>query len=144
MQSANLSGPLKGFCPYQALIGPTQASGFAGGFDSGGSAPDAEPGAHRVSEDFSLTADPYFCSAQARPGNRFCISETHSTSAMETTAFRITPSKSSDFPDTGSHGRRRPVMCSRPTANTNGSSPAISPGKNRGNAHSPGSPTRRR
>lgn len=35
MQSANLSGPLKGLRPYQALIGPTQASGLAGGFDSG-------------------------------------------------------------------------------------------------------------
>lgn len=34
MQSANLSGPLKGLRPYQALIGPTQASGLAGGFDS--------------------------------------------------------------------------------------------------------------
>lgn len=33
MQSANLSGPLKGLRPYQALIGPTQASGLAGGFD---------------------------------------------------------------------------------------------------------------
>ena len=33
MQSANLSGPLKGLRPYQALIGPTQASGSAGGFD---------------------------------------------------------------------------------------------------------------
>ena len=32
MQSANLSGPLKGLRPYQALIGPTQASGLAGGF----------------------------------------------------------------------------------------------------------------
>ena len=35
MQSANLSGPLKGLRPYQALIGPTQASGLAGGFDFG-------------------------------------------------------------------------------------------------------------
>ena len=35
MQSANLSGPLKGLRPYQALIGPTQASGLAGGFDWG-------------------------------------------------------------------------------------------------------------
>lgn len=35
MQSANLSGPLKGLRPYQALIGPTQASGLAGGFDCG-------------------------------------------------------------------------------------------------------------
>ena len=33
MQSANLSGPLKGFRPHQALLGPTQASGLAGGFD---------------------------------------------------------------------------------------------------------------
>ena len=33
MQSANLSGPLKGFRPYQALIGPTHAFSFAGGFD---------------------------------------------------------------------------------------------------------------
>lgn len=33
MHSANLSGPLKGLHPYQALLGPTQASGFAGGFD---------------------------------------------------------------------------------------------------------------
>lgn len=33
MQSANLSGPLKGLRPYLALIGPTQASGSAGGFD---------------------------------------------------------------------------------------------------------------
>lgn len=33
MQSANLSGPLKGLRPYQALLGPTQASGLAGGFD---------------------------------------------------------------------------------------------------------------
>ena len=33
MQSANLSGPLKGLRPHQALIGPTQASGLAGGFD---------------------------------------------------------------------------------------------------------------
>ena len=36
MQSANLSGPLKGLRPYQALIGPTQASGLAGGFDYAG------------------------------------------------------------------------------------------------------------
>ena len=36
MQSANLSGPLKGLRPYQALLGPTQASGLAGGFDSVG------------------------------------------------------------------------------------------------------------
>jgi hypothetical protein len=33
MQSANLSGPLKGLRPYHALLGLTQASGFAGGFD---------------------------------------------------------------------------------------------------------------
>ena len=33
MQSANLSGPLKRRCRHQALIGPTQASGLAGGFD---------------------------------------------------------------------------------------------------------------
>ena len=33
MQSANLSGPLKGLRPYQALLGPAQASGLAGGFD---------------------------------------------------------------------------------------------------------------
>ena len=36
MQSANLSGPLKGLRPYQALLGPTQASGLAGGFDCRG------------------------------------------------------------------------------------------------------------
>lgn len=35
MQSANLSGPLKGLRPHQALLGPTQASGLAGGFDWG-------------------------------------------------------------------------------------------------------------
>ena len=34
MQSANLSGPLKGLRPYHALLGLTQAPGFAGGFDS--------------------------------------------------------------------------------------------------------------
>ena len=34
MRSANLSGPLKGLRPYHALLGLTQASGFAGGFDS--------------------------------------------------------------------------------------------------------------
>ena len=39
MQSANLSGPLKGLRPYQALIGPTQASGLAGGFDSAAQRP---------------------------------------------------------------------------------------------------------
>ena len=33
MLSVNISGPLKGLRPYQALIGPTQASGLAGGFD---------------------------------------------------------------------------------------------------------------
>lgn len=33
MRSANLFGPLKGLCPYKALIGLTQASGLAGGFD---------------------------------------------------------------------------------------------------------------
>ena len=33
MQSADLSGPLKGLRPYNALLGLTQASGFAGGFD---------------------------------------------------------------------------------------------------------------
>ena len=32
-RSANLFGPLKGLCPYKALIGLTQASGLAGGFD---------------------------------------------------------------------------------------------------------------
>ena len=34
MQAANPLGPFKGLRPYQALIGPTQASGLAGGFDS--------------------------------------------------------------------------------------------------------------
>ena len=34
MQSANLSGPLKGLRPYHALLGLSQASGLAGGFDS--------------------------------------------------------------------------------------------------------------
>ena len=34
MRSANLFGPLKGHCPYKALIGLIQASGLAGGFDS--------------------------------------------------------------------------------------------------------------
>ena len=34
MQSANLFGPLKGLCPHKALIGLTQATGSAGGFDS--------------------------------------------------------------------------------------------------------------
>ena len=34
MQSANLSGPLKGLRPYHALLGLTQAPGLAGGFDS--------------------------------------------------------------------------------------------------------------
>ena len=34
MRSANLFGPLKGLCPHKALIGLTQASGLAGGFDS--------------------------------------------------------------------------------------------------------------
>ena len=33
MRSANLFGPLKGHCLYKALIGLTQASGLAGGFD---------------------------------------------------------------------------------------------------------------
>ncbi len=33
MQSANLSGPLKGCCPNNALLGLTQAPGLAGGFD---------------------------------------------------------------------------------------------------------------
>ena len=33
MRSANLSKPLKGLRPYHALLGLTQASGFAGGFD---------------------------------------------------------------------------------------------------------------
>lgn len=33
MRSANLFGPLKGLCPHKALIGLTQASGLAGGFD---------------------------------------------------------------------------------------------------------------
>ena len=33
MQSANLSGPLKGLRPYHALLGLIQASGLAGGFD---------------------------------------------------------------------------------------------------------------
>jgi hypothetical protein len=35
MRSANLFGPLKGLCPHKALIGLTQASGLAGGFDCG-------------------------------------------------------------------------------------------------------------
>ena len=35
MRSANLFGPLKGHCPYKALIGLIQASGLAGGFDFG-------------------------------------------------------------------------------------------------------------
>ena len=45
MRSANLFGPLKGLCPHKALIGLTQASGLAGGFDSAffGSAPDQDP-----------------------------------------------------------------------------------------------------
>ena len=34
MQSADRFGPLKGLCPYKALIGLTQATGLAGGFDS--------------------------------------------------------------------------------------------------------------
>ena len=34
MRSANLSVPLKGFRPYNALIGLNQASGLAGGPDS--------------------------------------------------------------------------------------------------------------
>ena len=33
MQSADRFGPLKGLCPYKALIGLTQATGLAGGFD---------------------------------------------------------------------------------------------------------------
>ena len=33
MQTANLSGPLKGYCLYKALIGLTQASGLAGNYD---------------------------------------------------------------------------------------------------------------
>ena len=33
MQSANRFGPLKGHCLQQALIGPNQATGLAGGFD---------------------------------------------------------------------------------------------------------------
>ena len=33
MQSADCFGPLKGLCPYKALIGLTQATGLAGGFD---------------------------------------------------------------------------------------------------------------
>ena len=33
MRSANLSVPLKGFRPYNALIGLNQASGLAGGPD---------------------------------------------------------------------------------------------------------------
>ena len=33
MRSANLSAPLKGFRPYNALIGLNQASGLAGGPD---------------------------------------------------------------------------------------------------------------
>ena len=37
MRSANLFGPLKGLCPYKALIGLTQATGLAGGFDLGSS-----------------------------------------------------------------------------------------------------------
>ena len=35
MQSADRFGPLKGLCPYKALIGFTQATGLAGGFDCG-------------------------------------------------------------------------------------------------------------
>ena len=38
MQSANRFGPLKGHCLQQALIGPNQATGLAGGFDLTGSA----------------------------------------------------------------------------------------------------------
>ena len=34
MQSANLSGPFRG-CLYYALLGLTQATGLAGGYDSG-------------------------------------------------------------------------------------------------------------
>ena len=34
MRSSNLSAPLKGFRPYNALLGLNQASGLAGGFDS--------------------------------------------------------------------------------------------------------------
>lgn len=37
MQSADRFGPLKGLCPYKALIGLTQATGLAGGFDFAGS-----------------------------------------------------------------------------------------------------------
>ena len=33
MRSANLFRPLKGRCPYKALLGLNQASGLAGGFD---------------------------------------------------------------------------------------------------------------
>ena len=51
MQSANLSGPLKGLRPHQALLGPTQASGLAGGFDfarvqarGGGTGKESSPG----------------------------------------------------------------------------------------------------
>ena len=33
MQSADRFGPIKGLCPYKALIGLTQATGLAGGFD---------------------------------------------------------------------------------------------------------------
>ena len=36
MRSANLFGPLKGLCPHKALIGLTQATGLAGGFDMEG------------------------------------------------------------------------------------------------------------
>ena len=39
MRSANLSGPLKGYCPNNALLGLTQATGLAGGFDSYRDAP---------------------------------------------------------------------------------------------------------
>ena len=48
MRSANLFGPLKGLCPHKALIGLTQASGLAGGFDfsfkvAGRTDPTSEP-----------------------------------------------------------------------------------------------------
>lgn len=33
MQSANLSGPLKGHCRNKAIVALTQAAGLAGGYD---------------------------------------------------------------------------------------------------------------
>ena len=52
MQSANLSGPLKGLRPHQALLGPTQASGLAGGFDSKNLAEFAPAGAKKMESVF--------------------------------------------------------------------------------------------